>query len=371
MIGKKRQEKYIFNLLWLAVIIFLTIFIILPGCRREPEVVIEPEEEIVEEIEEVEEPEEELLAMEITGNINILSGFEITDGVNDSRPIAVMVENNTPGRPQSGLNLADVIFEVVDEGGITRYVAIYSSYDAETVGPVRSARQYYGEIARSFNSIYTFWGTFPEGYKIIENMGLDVLSTLADPSGVSSITAQASHWRDDTRTSPFNGYMSTLKLKEDAERTGYLLDGGNSPFRFKLDEIQSDRGNISDITVDFSTQSFQSNFKYDKETNKYLKYIAGSPHIDRETEEQISLNNLIVMVTSIEGPINEAGHMAVRTTGTGKAFFFMDGKVIEGSWGRTSVFDPFTYKDDNGNPVLFNRGSTWVSVVQGIDRVMY
>src|SRR4030042_4076086 len=113
-----------------------------------------------------------------------------------SRPIAVMVENSFAARPQSGLNLADVVFEVVDEYGITRFVAIYNSNDAPVVGPVRSSRPYYAEIARGFDPIYAFFGTYPECYKVIEDMGMYVLSAMSDSSGNSSITGQAPYWRD-------------------------------------------------------------------------------------------------------------------------------------------------------------------------------
>ncbi|GAH06733.1 unnamed protein product, partial [marine sediment metagenome] len=232
--------------------------------------------------------------------------------------------NSPASRPQSGLYLADIVVEVVDEGGVTRYVAIYSSFNAEIMGPVRSARQYYAEIARCFDPIYAFWGTYPEGYKIVEDLGLDELSVLGDQSGNSSITAKASHWRDNSRSAPHNGYMSTFQLKEDAERAGYSIEGGNSPIRFKIDAVDSEKGNISNITIDFSYEQYKVDFIYKRDENNYLKLLAGSPHTDRETGEQITVNNIIVMITDIEGPIDESGHMAVRTTGTsdiGKAFF--------------------------------------------------
>ncbi|MCG9479442.1 MAG: DUF3048 domain-containing protein [Actinomycetia bacterium] len=307
----------------------------------------------------------------ITGNINILSGLEISEQINDSRPIAVMIENSPDSRPQSGLSLADVVFEIVDEGGVTRYVAIYSSYDAEKLGPVRSARQYYGEVARSFDPIYAFWGTYPEGYKLIENMGMDVLSVLGDQSGNSSITAQASHWRDDSRVAPHNGYMSTLQLKEDAQRLGYAVDGGQSPFMFKLDAPLSERGTIDQVTVDFSYEQYKAVYEYDSENNNYLKYVGNAAHMDRETGEQIVASNIVVMITDIANSGDDAGHMIVRTTNGGKAFFFMDGEVIEGTWDRKSVSEPFDFKDDQGNDILFNRGTTWISMVESVDRVIY
>ena len=380
----KKNFKYLKTILVFAAVILLTAAIAFSGCKKQaalPEeeatAVEEKAEEAVDAEESIEDKKDEtkkITELRITGNINIFSGLEISDSVCSSRPIAVMIENSPQARPQSGLNLADIVFEVVDEGGVTRYVAIYSSFDAEIMGPIRSSRPYYAEIARSFDPLYAFWGTYPECYKVVEDLGLDDLSVLGDQSGNSSITAKASHWRDSSRSSPHNGYMSTLQLKEDAQRVGYSLEGGQSPLEFKIDAVNSERGNISDIIIDFSYDQYKVDFKYNKDKNNYSKLLAGVPHTDRETGEQITVNNVIVMITNIKGPIDASGHMAVRTTGTSdinKAFFFMDGNMTEGTWERTSVLDPFLYKDKDGNAMLFNRGSTWITMVQGVDRLTY
>jgi len=368
--------------MFLVVLSVVTLISILSftGCRvskvtEEEPVISEPESE--EEVP-VGEEEDKIAGMEITENINILSGLNISDTVGNSRPIALMVENTPDARPQSGLIYADIVFEVVDEYGVTRYVAVYSSYDAEIIGPVRSARLYYAEIARSFDSIYAFFGTYKEGYKVIENLGLDELTALGEPEpAVTSIVANASYWRDWNRSSiqEHTAFMSTIKLKEDAENLGYSLEGGQSPLRFKIDAVDSERANINNIAINFSDQNaYKTNFEYNKEENTYYKYLAGAPHTDYETGKQIAVNNVIVMITNIEGPIDQYGHMAIRTTGTsdiGKAFFFMDGNVIEGTWERTSAFDPFKYKDDDGNIILFNRGSTWAALIQDNNRLTY
>ncbi|MBN2073085.1 MAG: DUF3048 domain-containing protein [Actinobacteria bacterium] len=388
------MKSYSVRISGVAGIIILCLIIItsvmMGGCKKEV-----PEEEILEETieEEIEETPEEtgeepagtgegeedesgIMQMEITGNINILSGLEISDTVSDNRPLAAMIENSPDSRPQSGLINADIVFEVVDEGGVTRYVAVFSSYNAEVIGPVRSARPYYAEIARSFDPVYAFWGTFPEAYKIIENLGLDYLTAVGDSSGNSSIVANAPHWRDNSRSTvtEHTGFMSTIQLREKAGELGYETKGGQSPLRFKIDALESDRGTIANVNIDFSHPEYSVDFTYDPGENIYLKSTGGSPHMDYESGEQLSVNNIIIMITNIDGPIDQYGHMVVRTTGSsdaGKAYFFMDGNVLEGTWERSSVFDPFTYKDMDGNPVLFNRGKTWVAMVQGIDRLNY
>ena len=295
-----------------------------------------------------------------------------------SRPIAVMVENSFAARPQSGLNFADVVFEIVDEYGITRFIAIYNSNDAPMVGPVRSARPYYAEIARGFDPIYAFFGTYPECYKIVEDMGMYVLSAMSDRSGSSSITGQAPYWRDWNRSSiqEHTAFMSVAKLREKAGQLGYPLEGNGIPFPYKMDAPESERGNITNIHVDFSTHAyapsgFDLNYIYNKSGNYYLRYMGGNAHLDYNTGQQITAKNVVVMVTDIQGPLDKYGHMSVRTTGNGTAFIFIDGKAIQGSWQRGSVFEPYVFKDGSGNIVSFNGGSTWIAMVHGIEKVSY
>lgn len=321
---------------------------------------------------ETKEEETGITSMEITGDINLLSGLELSDSVQNGRPIAIMVENHPASRPHSGLINADIVFEVVDEGGVTRYVAVFSTNDAQIIGPVRSARIYYAEIARSFDPIYVFWQTYDGAYPIIEKMDMDIF----DAGSTAFVPYTDAGWRDPSRDDAIEhtAFIDIQGIKEDAAEYGYSLEGGQSPMKFKLDAVDSDRGNITEIGVDFSVSNYKSDFSYDSEENKYYKSLAGAPHLDFESGEQLSINNVIVMITAIDGPIDAAGHMAVRTTGTheaGEAYYFMDGNVIEGTWGRSSIFDPFEFKDSDGNPILFNRGSTWICMIQGIDRLTY
>ena len=321
---------------------------------------------------------------EITGNINILSGMEISDKILNSRPLAIMVGNDPEVRPQAGLINADVVFEVVDEGNITRFVAVFSSYDPDLIGPVRSTRPYYAEIASSFDPVYVFWGTAPIFYKVIEDLYLDYLSPIGDASGNTSISANfidpgkgggegADAIRDTSRDVAFEhtAYVRLPRMKEIASKQGYKLEGGQTPFHFKLDAPESERGDISKITLDISIPQYKSLFEYDSKNNNYVRSVAGSPSTDRESGEQIAANNVIVMVTDIKNSGDSDGHMIVRTTQEGEAFYFFDGKVVEGTWSRSSALDPFIFKDKDGNVVLFNRGHTWVGVISGIDRVDY
>jgi hypothetical protein len=209
-------------------------------------------------------------------------------------------------------------------------------------------------------------------------MGMYVLSAMSDRSGSSSITGQAPYWRDWNRSSiqEHTAFMSVAKLREKAGQLGYPLEGNGIPFPYKMDAPESERGNITNIHVDFSTHAyapsgFDLNYIYNKSGNYYLRYMGGNAHLDYNTGQQITAKNVVVMVTDIQGPLDKYGHMSVRTTGNGTAFIFIDGKAIQGSWQRGSVFEPYVFKDGSGNIVSFNGGSTWIAMVQGIEKVSY
>ena len=361
----------------------------LPGCKSSQIIVEETqatetveEKQSVETIKEDEAEEEKTKETEeeedidltedfIPDNINMLSGLEISGSVQNFRPLAIMVQNSPKARPHSGLIYADMVFEVVAEGGVTRYVTLFSSNDADIIGPVRSARIQFMEIARSFDPIYTFWGTYPEGYDAMKRMDMDVLDANSD----RYVPYTSAGWRDPSRADALEhtAFIDTHGIKRDAAKFGYSLEGGQSPMAFKIDAPESQRGNISNINVDFSSSSYIVDFLYDKSTNKYLKWLAKEPHVDFETGQPITLSNVIVLITDMS-VMDSAGRMNVRTTGKhsdGEAYYFMDGDVIEGTWARGSIFDPFEFNDAEGNKVLFNRGSTWVCIIPGIERLDY
>ncbi|MCD4669893.1 MAG: DUF3048 domain-containing protein [Actinomycetia bacterium] len=393
MISKKIRGLKIISLATAAIMFCSIIIFSLAGCKtggasaeegavaeesQQIETVKEEEENVTEPSEAVEEKEKteeetgSTANLEITGDINLLSGLELSDTVQNGRPVAVMVENSPAARFQSGLINADIVFEVVDEYGITRYIAIFSSNEAEIMGPVRSTRIYYAEIARSFDPVYVFWGTYPDAYPVIKNMDMDLLDANSD----AHVPYTDAGWRDYSRSeiSWSSAFIDTLGIKEDAVKHGYSLEGGQSPMKFKLDADDSERGSITDIAINISLAEYLTDFKYDKIENKYFKSVAGAPHLDFDSGEQLNCNNVIVLVTAIDGPIDEFGHMVVRTMGAheaGAAYYFMDGNVIEGTWGRNSIFDPFEFRNIDGDPVLFNRGSTWISMIPNIDRLIY
>jgi len=375
----KMKKSKIFNLFF-YILISLSILILLSSCKGigkidEP---ITPTEETevettektkIEKILELEKKPLEPTFEELSGIRSLYSGVEVTEQERNERPLAILVENlcEPAGqcvRPQDGLADADIVIEVTDEGGITRYIAIFGvDKVVDIVGPVRSSRQYYSEIAFGFNPLYVHFGASGIGYENIDHLGI---------LDMCPIRTKAPFWRDTSRglASEHTAYMKTTDLRQAAKDLGYDLEGGKSPLKFKADLPKDERGEEDTIIIDFSRPPYQAKYVYDKETNSYTKYVGDTLHKDRISGKHIIAKNLIVQITDITRDISsEKGHIVVRTTGYGDALFFIDGKVIKGTWSRTSVADPYLYLDEEGREIGYNVGSTWISFVPSLDNV--
>jgi len=380
---EKTDRKFNIYYLLLYTLISISILILMTSCKdaKEVEEPIKPTEEgeveeikIIKEIkiEKILKGEEEPLEPtfeELSGPRSKYSGVEDLSQTVNERPIAILIENlcEPAGqcvRPQDGLADADIVIEVTDEGGITRYIAIFGADKiVNEIGPFRSSRPYYSEIAFGFDPLFVHFGASGMGYENIDHLGI---------LDLCAARTKAPHWRDTSRglDSEHTAYTKTTDLRQAAKDLGYGLEGGKSPLKFKADALEDERGEEDIIIIDITRPPYQAKYVYDKESNSYTKYVGGVLHTDRKLGKQIIAKNLVVQITDITHDISsEKGHMVVRTTGYGDALFFMDGKVIEGYWGRTSVADPYLYLDKEGRPIGFNVGSTWISFIPSLENV--
>ena len=380
----KCNRKFNIHYLLLYTLISISILILMTSCKgaKEVEEPIKPteESEAAEEIEIIKETkiekilkgEEEPLEPtfeELSGPRSKYSGVEDLSQTVNERPIAILIENLCePGgqcvRPQDGLADADIVIEVTDEGGITRYIAIFGADKiVNEIGPFRSSRPYYSEIAFGFDPLFVHFGASGTGYENIDHLGI---------LDLCAARTKAPHWRDTSRglDSEHTAYTKTTDLRQAAKDLGYDLEGGKSPLKFKADALEDERGEEDIIIIDITRPPYQAKYVYNKETNSYTKYVGGVLHTDRKSGKQIIAKNLIVQITDITHDISsEKGHMVVRTTSYGDALFFMDGKVIKGTWSRTSVTDPYLYLDEEGRPIGCNVGSTWISFIPSLDNI--
>lgn len=307
------------------------------------------------------------------------------------RPLGIMVENHTEARPQSGLTSADVVFELVAEGGITRFMAVYYCQDASHIGPVRSARIYFIRLLEGFgkNPLYAHVGGAntpgpADALGYISELGWSSYNDLNQFS-----VPFPNFWRDyerlPNRATEHTVYTSTKKLwqyaKEKRELTnvdedGVAWDKDYSSWKFKDNAKLEDRGTTAKVDFGFwdnLASDFAVVWNYNKENNSYARNNGGAPHIDKNTGKTIMAKNVIVMFAK-ESPANdgyEGGHLLYKVVGSGDALIFQDGKVIKGSWVKEIEEDQVKFFNTQDEEISMVRGQIWIEVLPIGNKVTY
>lgn len=287
-----------------------------------------------------------------------LSG-EITDAASvDRRPIAVMIDNFPDAIPQYGLSKASVVFEVLAEGGLTRFMPVFETSDLEQIGPVRSARLYYVDWSRSYGALLVHAGGSPAAMDLFE----------ADPSipHLNLLYVGWPSWRDEeNRYAPHNLFTSGALMEQFMEEWEIPRESAYDGFVHKDEAPKTGRPRSSTIEMVFSPLFSEGvRWEYDRDTNCYLRYQWGDPHIDALTGEQLRAKNVVVIFTpQWVIPGDDAGRMEVQTTGTGESVLFQDGESVKGTWEKASIEEPLRLYDAAGKPMALNPGVTWIAVL--------
>lgn len=289
---------------------------------------------------------------------SILSGLPVDEALANRHPLGVIIENHVDARPQSGLSEADIVYEAIAEGGITRFLALFSSQNAPKIGPIRSARTYFVDFAKEYNAYLAHVGG---NYDALEKITAEGILDL------DQFQNSAYYERDSQKAlaSEHTVYSSTDKLFELATKKNYTPANIFTPLKFKTEAVASARPASQKVTIDFGSSQYQATFTYDPTNNVYQRSIGGSADLDKQTGQRIAPKNLIleeVTRTLTTTKINEKGYI-FNTSGTGTATIFQDGKMMKGTWKKNSSTDRTFYYDAAGNEISLNPGQTWIAIV--------
>jgi len=307
------------------------------------------------------------------------------------RPLGIMVENSTAARPQSGLSSADIVYEAVAEGGITRFLNIYYCQDASYVGPVRSARIYFVKLLQEYGDypLYAHVGGAntdgpADALGEIDDLGWGLYNDL-NQFGVPF----PYYWRDyerlPGRITEHTVYTTTTKLWEFAkskrnltntDKKGKAWDVNFEKWKFKDDTNSAERGKLTKISFSF-WDSFAKDYSvvwtYEKAINSFKRSNGGSPHIDKNTDKQLESKNVVVVFAK-ESPANDGypgGHILYKLTGSGDGLVFLDGNAIEITWNKKTEDSRMKFFDTNGREVSFVRGQIWIEILPVGNEVTY
>lgn len=306
-------------------------------------------------------PTEPVLGSEI----NPLTGLPLPEGSNAiQRPVAVMLNNIRKALPQQGNSQADIIYEALAEGGITRMLGVYQSMDGVgEVGSVRSSRPYYLELALGLDAIYLHAGGSEEAYTDIIKWSVTALDCVRT-TAFSDI-----FWRDPGRLKN-NGYEHSVLTSGEAIMKNFPnynfrkdhMPDYSLPYTFAEDGTPAGGVDAKVVRVPFSKVK-TGIFTYDEETGKYLVEEYGQPLVDGNNGEQVAVTNVVTIRVNCK-TIDDYGRLRVDLSGySGDGWFACGGKMVEITWEKKDLNSPITYALTDGTPVVFGQGNSYVNII--------
>lgn len=296
-------------------------------------------------------------------NINLLTGLPtLSDEAVGKRPMAVMINNIKQSLPQYGIAKADIMYEVVTEGGITRMMAIFGDYTkVPSVCSVRSCRYYYPIFAMGYDAVYfCFGGNTTLGYPTLKRLKMDYY----DGKTYGTLLFD----RDKNRVGKYaiehTGYLKGENIPKAMEKDGMRSDllenktGTAFKFRDKVKKV-SDTA-CEKLTVSFSN-AYYSTFEYNAKKKAYYKWHSGNPHMDSAADKQLSFTNVFVLQTDVH--LYKDGKIIELDWKGGDGYYISKGTVVEIKWEKKTEQDYIKfYNKETGKQLRVNPGKSYIAV---------
>lgn len=285
--------------------------------------------------------------------------LNIVNEESKSRPYAIMINNVEGARKlQSGLQDAYMVYELMVEGGITRYLALFLDQTTERIGSIRSARHYYLDYALENDAIYVHHGYSPQAREDWSKLGVDRIEVNESTTG----------WRDKSasKTYEFTLFTNIEKLgkglrSKRTERNKDLL------LNYSVDNIDISQmeGAIPANKVDIKYSSnTTTNYKYDTDNNIYLRSVNNKSQNDYVTGKQLTVKNIIVYkvkYSNIQG--DNKGRQTIDNVGNGTGYYISNGYAVPITWKKDSRSSATIYKYNNGKEIQVNDGNTFIQIM--------
>lgn len=273
--------------------------------------------------------------------------------------LGIKIGNSSPERPQAGLDRADVVYEEIVEGGVTRFLALFLTNQAPRVGPVRSVRTVDHKIMQPIGGLFGYSGGVPP-----------VISELRSKPGVTDVGANVvggAYRRDGSRQAPYNLYTATDRLWEGRD--------GSAPkplFEFLSSDEELGAGGeeaANQVRLSFAGNGSEVRYAFDAKTGTYQRFNGSSPHTvesDGKASQLAFTNVLVQMVsTSAGSTVDRAGERStdIKMLGSGSAVLFRGGRALRGTWKRDGAGDVTTFQSSDGQPLRLAPGTTIVELL--------
>ena len=286
-----------------------------------------------------------------------LTGEWIDESLKNKRPLCIMINNIIDAMPQSGISKADITYEMLVEGGITRYLCVFRDYaNVGKLGPVRSARPYYVEMTEMYDGFYGHvgWSTLAE--EMITN------SDLPDLNGLTALST-IMYFRDESRVAPHNCYTNGESAVAGIEYMGYSTEHDSTydkdMFKFNYKDKDLGTGKVANKITTAYSESRKPWFEYNAEDKRYYRFQYGEKQIDDQTGEQLSYKNVIIQFVQYT-QIDDYGLQLIDWNPGGQAIYCTNGEYENIIWKKDNGVVKYYHAD--GTQLSMNPGNTFVTV---------
>lgn len=339
-----------------SLILFSVFLLLLTSCTRRQEPIVEDEPEddpIVVEPEPIpEEPEPDPVYSRYTG-------LETTEDLVDQKPLMVMIDNHQNARPQGGLSKASIVYEMRVEGGFTRYAALFEQQVDENllVGPIRSARPNFVELALQYGVPYAHYGGSQDGLNMIYNYGVTSLE------GHALDEIATLRYFETGKFAPHNGYGYLDDFYTYLNDIQYDTNSTFEPFNFHQ-VFTSYPGDVAEqVQIVYNDAVNVVNYEYDRSQQSYLRYREGEQMLDETSADPVLVTNIIVQISD-SYVYTPQGHRAFQSVGEGQGYLITGGTIQDIIWTKSESIDEITqYFTLDQEPIVLNPGQTWVQVI--------
>lgn len=303
-----------------------------------------------------------------------LSGLPAPAGAATNRkPLLVKIDNAPAARPHYGITQADMVFEIIVEGGVTRLAAVFHAQDPATIGSVRSARLVDRSLTPMVRGALVYSGTSAHAWSLISRDAAD-----GKYVELSADHAQG-YYRVNFRPSPYNLFTTAANQRENLKKFGAETASDIPKWAFLVSQDHpptlagmSGAAPATEITIPYRADTSAVRYEYDAATKTYARFqnAAGRPvrDVDAVTSKPVAATDVVIIQTEIwevAEIVDASGARSndMRMTGTGPAIVFRDGLRQDGTWSRKDDMSPFVFKNAAGEEILLSPGQPWIHVI--------
>src|SRR5574344_655036 len=290
------------------------------------------------------------------------SKIKIVDMNSNSRPYAVMINNHPTARAHhAGLQDAYEIYEMIVEGGMTRYLALFKDQSTSKIGSVRSSRPYYLDYVLENDAIYVHWGWSPQAESDISTLGIN---------NINGLTWEGTYfYRDTTLNVPLEhtGFTTMEMLQKATKKLNYRSTTDKKALlNYTADIVDlSTKENTTKadtVTITYSN-SVTDKYIYDSDNGYYLRYVNNKAHTDDITKEQYHFKNIITYQVSNDTiTADEKGRQTLYNTGSGEGYYITNGYAVKIKWEKDSRSSQTKYTYLDGTEIDVSNGNTFIQI---------